>query len=332
MNLQEQIFRVKQLMNIISEQDDPVSVYWNDTSKTEDQKIQELQTILDPIVLDAKKYFYTYIKGDWFKKKVTEKIESQDLQTDNENRMKTYDQKEIQDLETFIKNVPVQFSTSYKYCESQGPKAFYETNLITMCAKYFEPNMKDMMMNVVVHEIKHGIVDYINEKRFVNLVPEDMKIGIDLLNNPSIQSYTQRGDERIAFIQNLRRFLGVDDFVSADNLKKLFKKNVKVYKLTSDNKEIPLKIKYTDDNIMRIYTGENYGTKQLLLIKNYGNSSQFKFYVNNQENYELIWILSPHSKTVFMDGQDVIEVDLNKVFDSVQELAKSTTNQDINYT
>ena len=92
MNLQEQIFRVKQLMNIISEQDDPVSVYWNNPKKTDDQKVQEIKKAINPVINQAKEYFYNYINGDWFKSKITEKINSS-------NKELTDKKKELENLE-----------------------------------------------------------------------------------------------------------------------------------------------------------------------------------------------------------------------------------------
>jgi len=38
MNLNEQINRIKKLMNLVSEQYDPVSLFWNNPKKTDEQK------------------------------------------------------------------------------------------------------------------------------------------------------------------------------------------------------------------------------------------------------------------------------------------------------
>lgn len=357
-------------MNIISEQDDPVSVYWNDTSKTEDQKVQEIKKAIDPVIDKAKKYFYNYINGDWFKSKITEKINSSNkeltdkkkelenlekqlekqgptpdteryldcpeiqisilkdkirlIEKKNESKMKSYDQKEISDLKTYIKNIVVNMTTQDSPCDSA--LGFHKNYEVYFCVKNFEPKMTNEMMTVAVHEIKHAIVYYIEKKRMVPIIPDDIKLNINIQVDPDTQIHSQLGVERIALVQNLRRILGVDDFISADNLKKLFKKNIDVY---SDKK---LKINYSDDNIMRIYTDKNYGKENLLLLKTNDGFSVFGFYIKNKYASELKEILSPYSNTINIDGEDVIQIDLNEVFKNLQSLAKSTTNQDTNYT
>ena len=370
MNLQEQIFRVKQLMNIISEQDDPVSVYWNNPKKTDDQKVQEIKKAIDPVINQAKEYFYNYINGDWFKSKITEKINSSNkeltdkkmelenlekqlekqgptpdteryldspeiqisilkdkirfIEKKNEPKMKSYDQKEIDDLKTYIKNIIVNMTIDDPQCGSAS--AFYRNSEVYFCVKDVEPKMKNKMMMVLVHEIKHAIVDYIEKKRMVPIIPDDIKTNVNITVNPAIQIHSQSGVERIALVQNLRRILGVDDFISVENLKKLFKKNIDVY---SDKK---LKIKYSDSNVMRIYTGKNYDKDNLLLLKTIDGSSVFGVFIKNQLSIELKEILSPYSNTINIDGEDVIQIDLNEVFKNLQSLAKTNNQRDINYT
>jgi len=370
MNLNEQVNRIKKLMNLISEQDDPVFLFWNDTTKTDDQKLQEIKKVIDPIINQAKEYFYNYISGSWFKSKITEKINSsnkelndkkielenlkkqlenqgptpdterdlnsleikitilkdeiQYIEKKDESKMKNYDQKEIDDLKTYIKNIIVKMTVDDPHCN--GVLAFYRDPDVYFCAKQFEPKMKNKIMMVSIHEIKHAIVDYIEEKRMVPIIPDDIKINIDIMVNPAIQGHSQEGIERIALVQNLRRIFGVDDFISVDNLKKLFKKNIDVY---SDKK---LKIKYSDDNIMRIYTNKNYEKDNLLLLKVENQYSVFGLFIKNQESEELKEILLPFSKTVNINGKDVIEIDLNEVFKNLQSLAKTNNQIDINYT
>ena len=83
---------------------------------------------------------------------------------------------------------------------------------------------------------------------------------------------------------------------------------------------------------MRIYTGKNYDKDNLLLLKTIDGSSVFGVFIKNQLSIELKEILSPYSNTINIDGEDVIQIDLNEVFKNLQSLAKTNNQRDINYT
>jgi hypothetical protein len=86
MNLQEQVSRIKTIMGLIKEEVDgdcelkninlnTLESYWEDTTKTEQEKITEVENFVKPIFTDAKNYMLNYIESDWFNKKVQEKID-----------------------------------------------------------------------------------------------------------------------------------------------------------------------------------------------------------------------------------------------------------------
>ena len=85
MNLQENILRIRQMMGLISEEVDDacklkninlttLEYYWENQSKTEQEKIKEVENFVTPIFTEAKNYMSKYIESEWFNKKVEEKI------------------------------------------------------------------------------------------------------------------------------------------------------------------------------------------------------------------------------------------------------------------
>ena len=103
--------------------------------------------------------------------------------------MKSYDQKEIDDLKTYIKNIIVNMTIDDPQCGSAS--AFYRNSEVYFCVKDVEPKMKNKMMMVLVHEIKHAIVDYIEKKRMVPIIPDDIKTNVNITVNPAIQIHSQ---------------------------------------------------------------------------------------------------------------------------------------------
>ena len=53
---------------------DTLQSYWEDKSKTEQEKITEVENFVKPFFTEAKTYMLKYIDSDWFNKKVQEKI------------------------------------------------------------------------------------------------------------------------------------------------------------------------------------------------------------------------------------------------------------------
>ena len=72
MNLQEQVSRIKTIMGLIKEDVDDacklkdinlntLESYWEDTTKTEQEKITEVENFVKPIFTEAKNYMLKYI-------------------------------------------------------------------------------------------------------------------------------------------------------------------------------------------------------------------------------------------------------------------------------
>jgi predicted RNA-binding protein with EMAP domain len=135
------------------------------------------------------------------------------------------------------------------------------------------------------------------------------------------KKYIANTKENSSRIQNLRVFLGVDDFVSVENLKNLLEKSltVKSYK----NLEQNLDVKYTN-NILNIYTNFIFENKNPF-------SGYILLYFNGQKSIDIPALFSNFYTITKREIGDIVNVDLEKLFYYLQQFAKVGNNTNNNY-
>jgi len=336
--------------------------YWEDKSKTEQEKITEIENFVKPVFTEAKTYMLKYIDSEWFNKKVQEKIGKgskyntenlekykkqvinwqnkvnglknaniSELQRAKENlefmndmvkdevvKLKgvitAWDNKQKNELKSVLNNVKLVFSLT---CEPYVGGFVYEDNYsdVNFCTKNIFPNEinKNMVLLILVHEFNHCLSHYFINKG-VDYLPEDAKGPQFSLDDPN---YGNKSLENASRVQNLKRLLGVTDFGTLDNFIKLIKDNVKI----KINNQVHNNVVY-EDNLMKIP----------FVSKNDMTLSNFDFFINDTNAYDVKTLFNTESKTVRDKYDSYVEVDLNKIYNYSQEFAKTNTSSDLNYT
>ena len=158
MNLQEQVSRIKTIMGLIKEDVDDacklkninlntLESYWEDTTKTEQEKITEVENFVKPIFTEAKNYMLKYIESDWFNKKVQEKIGKGSKFNNNDlENCKTERREQYNKAVESVKN------TTYKQLIAENDK-IYDTKscaLIKSTPKYLSvPILKSPFEEII---------------------------------------------------------------------------------------------------------------------------------------------------------------------------------------
>jgi hypothetical protein len=189
-------------------------------------------------------------------------------------------------------------------------------NTINFCIKKIYPSEdKTYSYDTLIHEMKHAITEYMFV-RGVDILPENLK-------GPTVfgigSGYGNSSHENSSRVQNLRRYLGVDDFVSVENLINLLKQ-----KLVIENKNLsrPKKCKITYINqTMIIDTGfdsrRHYEDPVLKL----------EFYFGGVYNFDTKFLFNAFSTEKKTEQKYNIHIDLKKLFDYCQELAFNSNNE-----
>lgn len=294
-----------------------VELYWSDTSKTEEQKVQEINQYIQPVFDKAKQYYLTYIEGEWFTKKIKEKISSGSVEG-SQNPMTKWEDAEKSELISYINSIKV---VNQLQCESRmagyvNPSVPSEMNI---CIKTLCPTQDTgFLYDTIIHELKHGISAFF-KSRGVKFLPNDA--GGNITISASVPaSYGNDADENSSRIQSLRIALGVDDMVSIENLVDLLKKNLEI---THDDQKC--RIEY-DSSIMKIYVPILDRTKKSDSLLRIGTDKKriFKITINGTSSSDFLYLFNVYSKHKGQKGEeDLIEIDLNKLFNYVQQFAKN---------
>jgi hypothetical protein len=320
---------------------DKVKEYWADGSKTPEEKKKEMTDWAGLLFKKAKTYYLGYVAGEFFQKKIKEKIDlsikgPEDLETlgfdasgwnleggEFFNRWQTSPKGK---LDGFIRGMKMEVVTgeypdpdprsrcksAKGFVQSGNPRKIY------LCAQYYYPDPdSDMgpLYQVIVHEMKHAINFFCRGQLGISaFLPEDLKGAETSLPGLNDLQYGNRSDENSARVQNLRLLLGVDNWESVEALSGLLSSGLQI--LEGDQ---PCQIQY-EGQVMKIYTQADPGSLLNLTLKIKGKTNAdirflFNAFARNQKG---------------PDGKSWIEVDLSSLFNYTQQLAKTGKAQDLN--
>ena len=335
MNLQENISRIKSMMGLLNEtkdncldvtksDDDLLKKYWDDKSKTEEEKIKEIIKYVEPIFNDSKNYYNTYIEGDWFTKKIEEKINLSNknpLKKLNKKNITTWGNEEKTDLKNFINLIEISYVNR---CE-EGQAGFVMAmmfNIVNICVKSIYPSEdKSYIYQVIIHEIKHTINSYFMEKG-IKILPKNVP-GPIITNKKT--AYSKSSEENSSRIQNLRILLGTDDFESIENFIKLLKDKL-VIKNEKIQPPIICNIEYNNKE-MKINTEFDVDTETKNLLLN------LSFYFDGKNNVDVRYLFNAYSTVSKTTNEVLINVNLENIFNYAQEFALINKKQNnIDYT
>jgi hypothetical protein len=339
MNLQEQISRIKLMMGGLNEseeqlldkknpEDELVEKYWSDETKTEDEKLEEVKNYLLPIFEETKKYYFTYIEGDWFTKKIEEKIKLSikkfpfNLINKTESGYKKitiWGAEEKKQIKDFINNL----SLEYVLKCNKKQMAFVNPNFpesINFCVKTIYPSQdKSFPYQVILHEMKHSINQYFMD-RGVNILPKDVNQKLITFKN---SSYEKSSNENSSRVQNLRMLLGVDDLVSVENFIKLLKEKLVI---KNENLEPPVDcvIEYNNNEMV-------INTEIPSEEKNNSSLNYLNFYFGGQKNQDIKRLFNNFTILDKTGDKLKLKINLQSLFNYSQEFAKIDTKGNNNY-
>jgi hypothetical protein len=375
MNLQEQVSRIKTIMGLIKEEVDgacelkninlnTLESYWTATTKTEQEKITEVENFVKPIFTDAKNYMLNYIESDWFNKKVQEKIDkgpkNYELETYKKNL--TYWQEQVKKLEntdneelTKAKETLEIYSKLLKKKEAE-----LQGKTITTWEQPQKNELKNFLNSVIlvfdltcsakiggfVYEDDYSKLYFCTKNVFPNEINKNevLRILVHEFNHclsfyfiyKSVD-YLPEDAKGPQLVSSTDANYGNSSFENASrvqNLKRLlgvtdFGTLDNFIKLIKDN----VKLKDTvnliynpvyENNIMKI-PFNGLGKKNVTLLN-------FNFFINDTNARDVKLLFYTQSKTVEDGYNSYIEVDLNKIYNYAQEFAKTNTSSDLNYT
>lgn len=324
MNLQENIKRIKSMMGLILESNDcckinnfkidSVKIYWENTNMTQDQKLKEIKTYTEKILKEVKDYYFNYINGEMFLKKIKDKINST---PDSGNKsISDWKVKEKNELKTFITNIKINFLLDSEKCSSEvgGYVSNDNLNIINLCCKNMYPDDDNTYVTqVLTHEMKHSL-NYYFKKLGIDILPEDV------ITNDKYTDYTTDHNENSSRVQNLRKLLGLDDFMSFDNLVSIFKNKLKI-KILYKEDLYPTDIKFTNDMII-INTNFNFHKIEKPLVSKY-----IKIFFDNTQSQDVSWLFQLFSTSETTNDQTTISVNLKKLFSYSQEFVSNNDTE-----
>ena len=379
MNLQEQVSRIKTIMGLIKEEVDgdcelkninlnTLESYWEDTTKTEQEKITEVENFVKPIFTDAKNYMLNYIESDWFNKKVQEKIDkgpkfdNYELEIYNSvKRSLTYWQEQVKKLEntdneelTKAKKRLEFFSNMVKEKEAklQG--------VITSWGQTQKNELKNFLNSVIlvfdltcsakiggfVYEddysklyfcTKNVFPNEINKNEVLRILVHEFNHCLSLYFIHKSVDYLPEDAKGPQLVSSTDANYGNSSFENASrvqNLKRLlgvtdFGTLDNFIKLIKDN----VKLK---DTVNLIYNPVYENNIMKIPFNGLGKKNvtllNFNFFINDTNARDVKLLFYTQSKTVEDGYNSYIEVDLNKIYNYAQEFAKTNTSSDLNYT
>ena len=374
MNLQEQVSRIKTIMGLIKEDVDDacklkninlntLESYWEDTTKTEQEKITEVENFVKPIFTEAKNYMLKYIESDWFNKKVQEKIGkgSKFNNNDLESYKKglTHWQEQVKKLEntnnqelTNAKETLEFFSKMVKEEEAKLQGA------ITSWGQTQKNELKNFLNSV---SLGFDLTCPTNEGGFVK---EDEYSKVNFCTKNIFPNETNKNEVLLILVHEFNHCLsfyfiskGVDylpedakgtqvsvssntDYGNASienasrvqNLKRLlgvtdFGTLENFIKLIKDNVKIKI-----NNQVHKNVVYEDNLMKIPFVSNNDVTLLNFDFFINDTNAYDVKLLFNTESKTVRDEYDSYVEVDLNKIYNYAQEFAKTNTSSDLNYT
>lgn len=342
---------------------DPTSVYsfWEDKNQTDEERLKKIKDLVDPFFTKAIDYYKNYVNGEWFTKKINEILQKYSTKLDtykkkleelkkqleqqknnNEPQSKieetqsniemqedlikqkslTWDETQVKNLESFLDSIKLVYNLE---CEKNWGGYVYPNayNTVFFCPKITWPeDSSSHWSQILIHEIKHSLAFYF-ENLGVSITPESEVLQFENVSNSNevTKKYIANTKENSSRIQNLRIFLGVDDFVSVENLKNLLEKNLTVKSYS--NLEKNFDVKYTN-NILNIYTNFNFGNANPFL-------GYILLYFNGQKSMDIPALFSNFYTITQRETGDIVNVDLEKLFNYSQEFAKVGNNTNNNY-
>jgi hypothetical protein len=374
MNLQEQVSRIKSMMGLIKEEVDDacklkninlntLESYWGDKTKTEQEKITEVENFVKPIFTEAKNYMLKYIESDWFNKKVQEKIgkgskfNNNDLEKykkivttwqekvkklENTNNQELTKAKET--LEFFSKMVKEEEAKLQGAITSWGQTQKNELkNFLNSVSLGFDLTCEELTGGFV-YEDEYSKVNFCTKNIFPNEINKNEVLlilvhefnhslsfyfiskGVDYLPEDAKGtqvSVSSNTDYGNASIENASR---------VQNLKRLlgvtdFGTLENFIKLIKDNVKIKI-----NNQVHKNVVYEGNLMKIPFVSKNDVTMLDFDFFINDTNAWDVRLLFNTASKTVRDEYDSYVEVDLNKIYNYAQEFAKTNTSSDLNYT
>jgi hypothetical protein len=374
MNLQEQVSRIKTIMGLIKEEVDDacklkninlntLESYWGDKTKTEQEKITQVENFVKPIFTEAKNYMLKYIESDWFNKKVQEKIgkgskfNNNDLEKykkivttwqekvkklENTNNQELTKAKET--LEFFSKMVKEEEAKLQGAITSWGQTQKNELkNFLNSVSLGFDLTCEELTGGFV-YEDEYSKVNFCTKNIFPNEINKNEVLlilvhefnhslsfyfiskGVDYLPEDAKGtqvSVSSNTDYGNASIENASR---------VQNLKRLlgvtdFGTLENFIKLIKDNVKIKI-----NNQVHKNVVYEGNLMKIPFVSKNDVTMLDFDFFINDTNAWDVRLLFNTASKTVRDEYDSYVEVDLNKIYNYAQEFAKTNTSSDLNYT
>jgi len=374
MNLQEQVSRIKTIMGLIKEEVDDacklkninlntLESYWGNKTKTEQEKITEVENFVKPIFTEAKNYMLKYIESDWFNKKVQEKIgkgskfNSNDLEkykkivTTWQEKVKKLENTNNQELtkakgtlEFFSKMVKEEEAKLQGAITSWGQTQKNELkNFLNSVSLGFDLTCEELTGGFV-YEDEYSKVNFCTKNIFPNEINKNEVLlilvhefnhslsfyfiskGVDYLPEDAKGtqvSVSSNTDYGNASIENASR---------VQNLKRLlgvtdFGTLENFIKLIKDNVKIKI-----NNQVHKNVVYEGNLMKIPFVSKNDVTMLDFDFFINDTNAWDVRLLFNTASKTVRDEYDSYVEVDLNKIYNYAQEFAKTNTSSDLNYT
>jgi hypothetical protein len=379
MNLHEEVSRIKTIMGLIKEEVDgacelkninlnTLESYWTATTKTEQEKITEVENFVKPIFTDAKNYMLNYIESDWFNKKVQEKIDKgpkfNNYELEKYNSVKralTYWQEQVKKLEntdseelTKAKETLEFFSKMVKEEEAKLQGA------ITSWGQTQKNELKNFLNSVIlvfdltcsakiggfVYEDDYSKLYFCTKNVFPNEINKNevLRILVHEFNHclsfyfiyKSVDYLPEdaKGPQLPSSTDANYGNESIENASRVQNLKRLlgvtdFGTLDNFIKLIKDN----VKLK---DTVNLIYNPVYENNIMKIPFNGLGKKNvtllNFNFFINDTNARDVKLLFYTQSKTVEDGYNSYIEVDLNKIYNYAQEFAKTNTSSDLNYT
>lgn len=374
MNLHEEVSRIKTIMGLIKEEVDDacklkninlntLESYWGDKTKTEQEKITEVENFVKPIFTEAKNYMLKYIESDWFNKKVQEKIgkgskfNSNDLEKykkivtswqekvkklENTNNQELTKAKET--LEFFSKMVKEEEAKLQGTITSWGQTQKNELkNFLNSISLGFDLTCEELTGGFV-YEDEYSKVNFCTKNIFPNEINKNevLLILVHEFNHCLSFYFIHKGVDylpedakgpQLPFSTDANYGNeSIENASRVQNLKRLlgvtdFGTLENFIKLIKDN----VKIK-NNNQVHKNVVYEDNLMKIPFVSKNDVTLLDFDFFINDTNAWDVKLLFYTQSKTVRDEYDSYVEVDLNKIYNYAQEFAKTNTSSDLNYT
>ena len=372
MNLQENIRRIKSIMGVIKEEVDDacklkninlntLQSYWEDKSKTEQEKITEVENFVKPFFTEAKTYMLKYIDSEWFNKKVQEKIgKGSKYNTDDlekykkqvinwQNKVNGLKNANIPELQKAKETLEF-FNDMVKEEEVklQGVITAWDNKQKNELKNFL--NSVNLVFSLTCDDSTGGFVfkgEYSKLNFCVkNVFPSDvnknsiMLILVHEFNHCLSGYFISKGVDYLPEdAKGPQVSVSTDtNYGNASNENASRVQNLKRLLGVDDFGTLDNFIKLIKDNV-KIKSGNNvfnvaYENNLMKIpFKSVEDITllDFKLFINDTDAHDVKTLFNTEAKTVKDEYDSYIEVDLNKIYSYSQEFAKINTNSDVNY-